>query len=260
MKKCSNWGHYPGSLLDLCCACAAEHSEVACHVIQRGMESRGGALREALAGYPRWLSICCCGHSGLAAPQNPRPLPEMFPEAAGHRSQLPGCRSQETACCNSRFFLCSDDPQQGSEPPASSLGSTWRWQAPGGMLLVHTETCLTVGFHQHPAPDNTERWYLSIPATNFPLAAWSKAMQQHLPECVGWDFCLCCLLFSCLCFFFFFIPSAVARSARGGCVPHPASHAVRPGFPGPCCITRKCWSGSAVWVPFCPDGCHTVRG
>lgn len=248
-------------MLDLCCACATEHSEVACHVIQRGMESRGGALREALAGYPRWLSICCCGHSGLAAPQNPRPLPEMFPEAAGHRSQLPGCRSQETACCNNCVFLCSDDPQQGSEPPASSLGSAWCWQAPGGMLLVRTETCLTVGLHQHPAPDNAARWYLSIPETNFPalpLAAWSKAVQQHLPECVGWDFCLCCLLFSCFVLFFF--PSAVARSVHGGCVPHPASHAVRPGFPGPCCITRKCWSGSAVWVPFCPDGCHTVRG
>lgn len=75
-------------------------------------ERKGRALGEAAAwtGYLLWFNMCCCGQGGLAIPQNPSPVSETFPEAAGHRSQLMGCRSQETACHNKLIFLCSDDP------------------------------------------------------------------------------------------------------------------------------------------------------
>lgn len=78
--------------------------------VLEGMERRGGALGEAPDWILLWFNIFCCGQSGLAVPQNSSPVSETFPEAAGHRSQVMGCRSQETACCNKLIFLCSDGP------------------------------------------------------------------------------------------------------------------------------------------------------
>ena len=107
--------------------------------------------------------MCCCGQSGLAVPQNPSSLPETFPEAAGHRSQLMGCRSQETACHNKLGFLCSDDPQQGYESSASALGkcivvASKRKGVVGGMHKALSYS----GLHQCGTPDHVE----SISATN----------------------------------------------------------------------------------------------
>lgn len=128
------------------------------------MERRGeGELWEKLqTGYLLWWNMFCCGQGGLAVPQNPSPVSEMFPEAAGYRSQLMECRSQETACCNKLIFLCSGDPWARVHVICISSGTCTvvvsRKDVVGGVCQALSYS----GPHQCWSPDHVQ----SIPAAS----------------------------------------------------------------------------------------------